>query len=244
VRPPVFFAETASLDGDRIVLAGPEGRHAATARRLAAGERADVTDGAGNVAECRVSALRPAAVELTVVARRREPCPEPRLVVVQAIPKGGRGELAVELMTEAGVDEIVPWAAERCVARWGDNRTSNALRRWRSAAREAAKQSRRAWFPPVAEPVGTAGAARLAGQAALAVLLDPDAAAPLRGLPWPRTGEVVLVVGPEGGVSPAEATALTAAGAVPASVGRTVLRTSSAGALATAVVLSGCGRCG
>ena len=156
-RPPVFLAEPAQLARDEVVLAGPEGRHATTVRRLAAGERADLTDGAGTVAECVVTAAVPGRLELAVLTRRAEPPPEPRVVVVQALCKGDRGTLAVELMTEVGVDVVVPWQAERCVVRWRGERTGQGLGRWRVTAREAAKQSRRGWFPEIAEPAGAGG---------------------------------------------------------------------------------------
>jgi 16S rRNA (uracil1498-N3)-methyltransferase len=245
MRPPVFLAESAQLERDHIVLSGAEGRHAATVRRLTAGERADVTDGAGVIAECVAASARPGTIELAVRARRAEPAPEPRIVVVQAIPKGDRGEQAVEIMTEVGVDLVVPWAAERSVARWRadrNDRAARALARWRTAAREAAKQSRRTWFPGVTEPETTAAVARRCREASLAVLLDPDATAALAGLALPGRGDIVLIVGPEGGVSPAEAGSLVDAGAVPARLGPGTLRTSSAGAVAAALVQSGCGR--
>jgi 16S rRNA (uracil1498-N3)-methyltransferase len=213
-------------------------------RRLVPGERVNLTDGAGTVAECEVVAVRPAAgeLDLAVLARRSEPPPSCRVTVVQAILKGDRGELAVAMMTEVGVDTIVPWQAERCVARWLPDREDKALRRWRSAAREAGKQSRRARFTEVTGSLGTAGvAARVAG-ADLAVLLDYEAAWPLMAFDLPTIGEVVLIVGPEGGVSPQEAAELTAAGAVPARLGPSVLRGSTAGAVAAALVLSSCGR--
>jgi 16S rRNA (uracil1498-N3)-methyltransferase len=211
-------------------------------RRLAAGERADVTDGRGTVAECVVTGAGRGQLELTVVTRRAEVAPDPRIVVVQAIPKGDRGELAVEIMTEVGVDVVVPWAAERCVARWREERAARALARWRGTAREAAKQARRAWFPEVAEPASTADVAERVGAAGLAILLDPDAPAALGSVLLPCGGEIVLIVGPEGGVSPAESSAMIQAGAVSARLGPSVLRASSAGAVAGAIVLSGCGR--
>jgi 16S rRNA (uracil1498-N3)-methyltransferase len=211
-------------------------------RRLAAGERADVTDGRGTVAECVVTGAGRGQLVLTVVTRRAEVAPDPRIVVVQAIPKGDRGELAVEIMTEVGVDVVVPWAAERCVARWREERAARALARWRGTAREAAKQARRAWFPEVAEPASTADVAERVGAAGLAILLDPDAPATLGSVLLPCGGEIVLIVGPEGGVSPAESSAMIQAGAVSARLGPSVLRASSAGAVAGAIVLSGCGR--
>jgi 16S rRNA (uracil1498-N3)-methyltransferase len=211
-------------------------------RRLAAGERADVTDGAGTVAECVVTAVRPGSVDLEVLATRTEPAAEPRIVVVQAIPKGDRGELAVEIMTEVGVDVVVAWQAERCVARWRGDRAGKALARWQATAREAAKQSRRAWIPEVTGPEATPANARRVAAADLAVRLDPDGSAALGRLRLPDRGEIVLIVGPEGGVSPAEADMLAQAGAVTARLGPTVLRSSSAGAVAAALALTGSGR--
>ena len=217
-------------------------------RRLAPGERVDLTDGAGLLAECEVIAARPASGELdvAVLARRSEPEPPCPVTVVQAILKGDRGELAVELMTEVGIDTIVPWAAERCVARWRPDREDKALHRWRSSSREAAKQSRRSRFPEVTGQAQTAEVIDRVHGAALAVLLDPQAGpsltAVLRSAAGPAAGEIVLIVGPEGGVSPRESVELTAAGAVPARLGPSVLRGSTAGAVAGALVLSGSGR--
>jgi len=234
----VFLAERADLDRDPIVLSGAEGRHAATVRRLAAGERVDVTDGAGAIAECVVSAVRPGQIELAVLDRRAEPAPEPRIVVVQAIPKGDRGELAVEIMTEVGVDGVVAWQAERCVARWRADRAGRALARWQATAREAAKQARRAWIPEVTGPEDSQAIARRVAAAPLAVLLDSQARSALGDIPLPDRGEIVVIVGPEGGVSPAETAALAGAGATSARLGPTVLRASSAGAVAAALILA------
>jgi 16S rRNA (uracil1498-N3)-methyltransferase len=202
------------------------------------GERVDITDGAGLVAECVVAASRPAELDLAVCARRAEPPPQPRLAVLQAIPKGDRGELAVELLTEAGADVIVPWAAQRSVAVWRGDRAGRSLARWISAAQQSAKQSRRSWFPEVTEPADLAEAVRRMSAAALAIVLDPDAAEPLTAAAVPAEGEIVLVVGPEGGVSPTENDAFAAAGAVRARLGPTVMRASTAGAVAAGVLLS------
>ena len=158
-QPPVFLAGRAELGQDLILLSGAEGRHAATVRRMRPGERADVADGAGLVAECVVAGHSSQGLELAVLARRAVPRPDPSITVVQAIPKGERGELAVEEMTEVGVDRIVPWAAARSVAIWRAERGARSLGRWRATAREAAKQSRRAWIPEVTEPVSATEAA-------------------------------------------------------------------------------------
>jgi 16S rRNA (uracil1498-N3)-methyltransferase len=240
--PPVFYSEAAALADDRITLTGAEGRHAATVRWLAVGERADVTDGTGRLAECVVVAARPGSLELSVLRRLAEPAPACPVTVVQAILKGERAELAVELLAEVGVDAIVPWAAERCVARWLPDREARALDRWRSSAREAAKQARRARFPEVTGQARISDVIDLVALAGLAVLLDPAAPADLGSVPLPSAGGIVLVVGPEGGTSQAESDALIRAGAITASLGPSVLRGSTAGAVATAVVLSRSGR--
>jgi 16S rRNA (uracil1498-N3)-methyltransferase len=235
----VFIADRASIEQDVVLLSGQEGRHAATVRRLRPGERADLIDGDGMMAQCVVAAAQPGLLELTVVSRQFVPPPQPRICVVQALAKGDRGEQAVETMTEVGVDVIVPWAAERCVASWG---TPRPLERWRATAREAAKQSRRARLPEVTELAATSDVLARAGAAACTILLDPAAAAPVGLLPLPGAGEIILVVGPEGGVSPAETAAFTTAGAVAARLGPTVLRASTAGTAAAAVLFSRCGR--
>ena len=226
------------------MLAGAEGWHATTVRRLAPGERADLTDGVGTIAECVVKSVRPGALELAVLARRTDPAPDPRVVVVQAIPKGDRGELAVETMTEVGVDVVVPWSAERCVVRWRGDRADKGVARWRSTALAAAKQSRRSWFPEVTAVAGTAAVAGLVQAASLALLLDPDARRALGSVAPPAAGagDLVLVVGPEGGISEPEAELLAQAGATGARLGPTVLRASSAGAVAAALIMSSSGR--
>ncbi len=242
MSPPVFHAGTDVLEHDTVVLDGPEGRHAATVRRLRPGERVDLTDGEGLLAECVVAAADRASLTLDVRARHREPPPAPRLVVVQALPKGDRGELAVETMTEVGVDVIVPWAAERCVTRWRPERREKALGRWRGAAREAGKQARRSRLPVVAELASTADVAERLAAASLALVLHEEADAPLSAVEPPAEGEIVLVVGPEGSIAPEELEKFAAAGGRPVRLGPTVLRTSTAGVAAAAVLMAATGR--
>lgn len=235
--PPVFLVAPGELTGPVIKLSGPEGHHAAVVRRLRPGEQASLSDGNGTLAEGVVAEVGKDSVTLDIRAVYTVPPPQPRLIVAQALPKGDRGELAVELMTEVGVDAVIPWAAERSVTRWQAERGAKALARWRSTAREAAKQSRRAWLPEITGLATTrALAPRVA--AAYAIVLEADAPVRLHELPLPETGDILLVVGPEGGISGAERAALGDAGAVEARLGPTVLRTSTAGATAAAVLLS------
>lgn len=236
---PVFVCE--DLAGARVVLDGPEGRHAAGSRRMAAGEAVDLVDGRGTRAHCRVLSSGKDTLTLEVVARTVEPPPALRLVLVQALPKAERGELAVELATEVGVDEVVPWVAARCVMQWKGDRGERQHARWTATAREAAKQSRRAWVPAVAPLHTTAQvAARVAG--ARALVLHEGADEPLTGAALPAGGELLLVVGPEGGIDERELAAFEAAGAAPVRLGPTVLRTSTAGAAALAVLSARTGR--
>ena len=239
--PPVFLVPPGTVTGGSLTLDGPEGHHAAAVRRLRAGERADVSDGAGTLAEGVVASVGKDTVTLDIVAVHHAPSPSPRLAVAQALPKGDRGELAVELMTEVGVDAVIPWAAARSITKWQAERGAKALAKWRATAREAAKQSRRAWLPDIPEMSGTAALAKRAA-GAFTIVLEADADAKLTRLTLPADGEILLLVGPEGGISPQERAALKDAGAVEARLGPTVLRTSTAGAAAAAILLSRTGR--
>jgi 16S rRNA (uracil1498-N3)-methyltransferase len=181
-------------------------------------------------------------VDLLVRSVTPVPPASPAITVVQALPKGDRGELAVEMMTEIGADAIVAWQAARSVARWQGARAEKSLEKWRRTAREAAKQARRAWIPPVTGPAGLDDVRELVSSSDRAIVLEAAADAPLSGLDLPGSGSIVLVVGPEGGLTPDERTALADAGATEARLGPTVLRTSTAGAAASSVLLTRSGR--
>jgi 16S rRNA (uracil1498-N3)-methyltransferase len=241
VTPPLFLVD-ALPDGDTVALDGDEGRHAARVKRLAVGETVLVADGRGAVATCVVTAVRPDGLELRVDSRADAPEPEPRLVVVQALPKGDRAELAVEVLTELGADVVVPWAASRSITRWDGPRGAKALEKWRRTAREAAKQSRRPRVPDVAELATTAHVGLRITAAGSALVLHEDATESLAAVPLPACGDLVVVVGPEGGVAPDEIAAFEAAGARAVRLGAPVLRTSTAGAAALAALSLRLGR--
>jgi 16S rRNA (uracil1498-N3)-methyltransferase len=229
----VFFAE--KLDGDELTLEGTEGRHAAVVRRIGPGERVRLTDGRGAWAEGPVVAAGKAGVTVAVDERGSVPAARPRVVVVQAVPKGERAELAVEMLTEVGADVIVPWNAERSQFRANSERVAKTLAKWQAWAFEASKQSRRSWFAEVAPIASTAEVAQLLAAAALPVVLHEEATVPLAALDVPDDGDVVIVIGPEGGIAPDE---LTAFGVEPVRLGDTVLRTSTAGVAAAAALLA------
>jgi 16S rRNA (uracil1498-N3)-methyltransferase len=235
---PVFVVDSAVLHNATIELTSDEGHHAAVVKRIRPGEHVILTDGRGAGAACRVQSVSKQGLVTEVAWWMTERPPQPRLIVVQAIPKGEHAERAVDLVTEVGADLIVPWAASRNVVKWEGDREARALARWRSTAHAAAKQSRRLWFPEVASVHTTVEVARLVSEAALALVLDESAERAVSQFDIPQEGDLVLVVGPEGGITPDELARLTDAGAKPALLGPTVLRSSTAGVVAAAAVLS------
>ncbi|MBT2505089.1 16S rRNA (uracil(1498)-N(3))-methyltransferase [Streptomyces sp. ISL-98] len=244
---PVFVVDKLSAGpGGRFVLDGPEGRHAVSVKRLRAGEDVVLTDGLGRWADCVVRETEGKdrlVVQMDAVSE--EPEPTPRITVVQALPKGDRGEVAVETMTETGVDAIVPWQASRCITQWRGDRGLKSLAKWRATAREAGKQSRRVRFPEVADAMSTKQVGALLATADFAAVLHEDRdcdSGALATVPLPAEGSIVLVVGPEGGVSPEELAVFAEAGAGPYRLGSTVLRTSTAGTAAAALLLGRTGR--
>ena len=252
---PLFFADPARLRaaavGDLVVLDGAEGRHAATVRRLSVGEKLELSDAEGLLCSAEVAAVSGHAIHARIVARTLVPEPSPHLTVVQALVKGERDERAVETMTEVGVDTIVPWEAGRSVVRWDPARAAKGVARWRSTAHEAAKQARRPRIPLVADTETTAQVVERVRQlfsssgstvSSVALVLHESATRPLSEIAVAGIGDVVLIVGPEGGISDDELGAFEAAGAQSVRLGPTVLRTSTAGTVAAAIVLGGSGR--
>jgi 16S rRNA (uracil1498-N3)-methyltransferase len=255
VSNPVFFTPAGTLDqlvpGATFVLEGAEARHAVTVKRLAVGEPVDIADGAGKRITGTVAAVAPQ--ELTVECGEvvTEPRPDVRLVLVQALAKGDRDELAAETATELGIDAVVPWQAERSIVRWKPERAAKAHAKWQSVVAAAAKQARRAWIPEVRAAVDGNGLQAAVAAADLAVILHEDAVRPLRQVleAWHQQAgdggvarEVLLIVGPEGGISPREVTRLCHAGAVTALLGHHVLRSSTAGPAATVLASDILGR--
>jgi len=188
------------------------------------------------VAESEVVLAGHEGLRVVVRSRIEVPPPEPEFVLVQALPKGDRGPLAVDLATELGVDRIVPWTASRCVTRWKDDRVAKGVAKWRAAAHAASKQSRRARVPEVTQPMTTREVCGLLADADLALVLHEQARRPLAELEVPQEGTIVVVVGPEGGLTDGEVVAFRAAGAQAVRLGAEVLRTSSAGAAALAAL--------
>ncbi|CAM3815122.1 16S rRNA (uracil(1498)-N(3))-methyltransferase [Isoptericola cucumis] len=251
---PVFLAEGSDLGslapGGLYVLDGAEGRHAGVVQRRGPGERLDVVDGAGTRLRCVVESVDGPQVHLRVEDVVVDPAPGVVLTLVQALAKGDRDELAVEAAVEVGVDAVVPWQAERSVVVWRGQRAAKSRAKWVATVRSAVKQARRACLPPVSEALTSRRLAARAGEVVAAggavVVLHEDASTPLAdvALPSREPAELLVVVGPEGGISDEEVAALADAGAVPARLGPHVLRTSTAGPVAIALLSQRLGRWG
>lgn len=235
---PVYVQEfpTPPTVGEVIELTGDEGRHAVSVKRTSVGEQIELVDGHGTRAVITVTGVSGKDRLVGVVdCVASEPAPRPTVTVVQALPKAARSELTVDLLTQAGADVIVPWQAGRSVANWG-KKQDKGLAKWRAAARAAAKQSRRSRIPEIT-PVGDqAAVAALIQAAPLALMLHEDATGKITDQSVAQVDSVVLIIGPEGGISPAELDAFTTAGAHPVRLGPEVLRTASAGMVALAAL--------
>ncbi|MGV0745751.1 16S rRNA (uracil(1498)-N(3))-methyltransferase [Mycolicibacterium sp. XJ870] len=236
----LFYVDALPGATELAVVDGDEGFHAANVRRIRVGEEIDLSDGAGALAHCVVEEVTKGRLSARVLDRRTVAPASPLVTVVQALPKSDRSELAVELATEAGADEFIAWQAARCVARWDGPKVEKGLRRWGAVARSAARQSRRAYIPVVDGVVSTAGlVGRVASDVdagAVVLALYESATAPITELPLAQADSLMLIVGPEGGISDDEIAALTAAGARPVRLGPSVLRTSTAAAVALGAI--------
>lgn len=224
--------------GARVGLSGEEARHAVTVARVRLGERIAIGDGSGFLVWGAVVAATPAEFAIEVDEVRHEPEPEPPLWLAQALAKGDRDELAVQAATELGVAGVIPWAAERSVSRWDGAKAARGRERWGAIVREASKQAIRSRVPDVAALATTAELAALPGAV---LVLDPLGDVALTEVPLDDE-RVTLVVGPEGGIAPRESETLVAAGARRVRLGGEVLRTSTAGPAALAVLNARLGR--
>ncbi|NUL45022.1 16S rRNA (uracil(1498)-N(3))-methyltransferase [Cellulosimicrobium funkei] len=254
---PLFYVGDGELNpasaGDTVVVSGAEARHAAQVMRLSPGERVDVADGSGRRVSGVVHSAAPDRLEVTAETVHDEPAPHPELVLVQALAKGDRDLLAIQTATELGLDAVHPWQAERSIVRWKGDKAAKALIKWEAALLSAAKQARRARVPRTETVLDGVEVASVCGPGSLVLVLHEDAQqslgeavaeAGLVTLTGGAVDRIVLVVGPEGGISPAETAALSEAGGRPVLLGHHVLRSSTAGPAAVAVLQQLLGRFG
>ena len=236
---PLFFTALARQlkPGQVFVLSGDEGKHAATVKRMRAGEKLQLGDGTGVRVSATVLQNLGSTLEVSIDAIHDEPLPKLQLTLVQALAKGDRDELAVQAATELGAIQIVPWQANRCISKWDGPKLVKGVNRWQTIVSEAAKQSLRVWTPKVLPAADTASLAALVQDFDLVLVLDPTASVSLKSL-IPNQGRVAVVVGPEGGIDESELTELEAAGAKRVHLGSGILRTSTAGLAAISAILA------
>lgn len=240
---PHFFVEPADVDGDEALLRGDQARHLAVVLRARPGDPVSLADGTGARYRARVEDAAPEAVRLRVLEREIVPEPLPRLTVVQALPKGRKLDEVVEKLSEIGVDRLAPVHSARSPVVLDAAKAAKARARWEAVALAAAKQSRRARPLEVAEvgqwrgafPDGVAG-----------VVLWEEAGTPLRDVLAGLTAqgapeELILAVGPEGGLTAEE---VRDSGLPAAGLGPTILRTETAALVAAASALTLLGRLG
>jgi len=238
MEPAYFLVETTDLDSPVFNIKGTEAHHALRVRRVREKEKLVVTDGFGMVGEVEVLALGPGdQVTVKVISKKIKVKKKPRVAVAQALAKGERSDLAIESLTEVGVDEIIPWQANRCIVKW-DDKSEKGVEKWKQIARESSKQSRRAFFPEITNCLDSKKIIGIFKNYSKVIILDPDSTALFTNLIQQITEDVLLIIGPEGGIEESEMQLFSENGALTASLGETILRTSTAGGISAAIFLS------
>ena len=238
MEPAYFLVETSDLDSPVFNIKGTEAHHALRVRRVREKEKLVVTDGFGLVGEVEVLALGPGdQVTVKVVDKKNKVKKKPKVAVAQALAKGERSDLAVESLTEVGVDEIIPWQANRCIVKW-DDKSEKGVEKWKQIARESSKQSRRAFFPEILNCLNSKELVGIFEDFSKVIVLDPDSTVLFTDLVEHITEDVLLIIGPEGGIDENEMQLFSEYGALTATLGETILRTSTAGGISVAILHS------
>lgn len=237
---PVFLGNLSDplpAVGSSVVLDGPEGRHAATVRRIRPGEQVIIADGAGRGIGGRVTDAGKSSITVEVQQTMITPDPKIKITVARALAKGDRSDIALEMITELGATMIIPWQSARAIVRWSGDRADKSRAKWQATVREATKQSRRLRIPTVDQLATTKQLVTKINDHDLTLILHEEATIRLPELALPDSGRVMIIVGPEGGIAPDELELLTTAGGTPISISDGVLRTSTAAAVAMAAIL-------
>ncbi len=233
---PLFRFNEPLVPGQEVQLTGTEGHHAAAVRRMRVGEAIALTDGRGLKARGVVRAVAPKQLTVAVHSVETIESPVVSFTLVQAVAKGDRDELAIQAATELGAGKVVPWQADRSISKW-DGKEEKNRERWQQIVDEAAKQALRPWFPPVTQVQSSKSLAKqIAESAGTFLVLDPTSPISLNQVELSKSGEVALIVGPEGGITEAELALVETAGAKRVHLGTGILRTSTAGMAAISVL--------
>lgn len=233
---PLFIVENIPDRGD-LVIEGDEAHHAGSVSRIKIGEKINVTNGVGRIAEVEVLDINKRNIGCRILEVRDEPRSRVVLTVIQALTKGDRARETIELLTEGGAEIIIPWQAAHSIGQWKEDK--DAQGKWRSWAREATKQSRRTWIPEILDLHTTAEVKRRIEDCELAIVLHEDGSERFSQVisgATPR--EILIIVGPEGGISEDEVASFVSAGAHSARLGKPVFRSAHAGVAALSALQS------
>ena len=229
-----YFLSNFTQGDQRITLDDKESHHAISVRRVKLGEKIYVTNGEGLLAAGEVISLDK-KLEVEVHNFEQISKTKKQITVLQAVLKGDRSDFAVELMSEVGVSQIAFWSADRSVARI-EAKSEKVLQRWQLLAAAATKQSRQAWLPKISYCRGIEEAIELFKDHQEIYLLDYEAEDALSIAN--ESSRILFIVGPEGGLTEDEKSIFTSHGAKSINIGKTVLRGSTAGAVAAAVAFN------
>ncbi|MCL1907082.1 MAG: 16S rRNA (uracil(1498)-N(3))-methyltransferase [Propionibacteriaceae bacterium] len=225
--------------GSTVVVDGAEAHHMSV-RRIRLGEVVTLTNGEGRGVTGVVNELGKDHAEVVVADILIDTHRTPRVTIVQALPKKDRTDQAIDLMTEVGVEGIIPWQASRSIVKWEGDKAETNRARWQKIARESSKQARRLSFPTIGPLMQTAEVVDLITASSCTLIMHEKALTPIAFTTPHPPGQCLIIIGPEGGLTHEEVEAFELAGGVTCSMGPTVLRTSTAGAVACVLAHNQC----
>jgi 16S rRNA (uracil1498-N3)-methyltransferase len=228
-------------DSNLIEVSGDEAHHAIKVLRTSVGEEILISDGTGNWVRACVEYIEKKTFTAKVLERGFQPEKSPRLIVVQGLPKSDRVKDAIEILVESGVDVIIPWQADRSISKW----QKDSLTKWQSVAEAATKQSRRFRKPEIIDGLSLSQLLEIESENSAVLVMHESATTKLSEVVTSKfagMSEIVIVIGPEGGISDSELELLQSTGAHIVGLGPEVFRSAHAGGAALSAVSALIGR--
>ena len=228
-------------DSNLIEVSGDEAHHAIKVLRINIGEEILISDGAGNWVRASVENIEKKTFAAKVLERGFQQEKSPRLIVVQGLPKSDRVKDAIEILVESGVDLIIPWQADRSISKW----QKDSLDKWKNAAVAATKQSRRFRKPEIIDGLSLSQLLEIESENSAILVMHESAETKLSQVVTSKfadMSEIIIVIGPEGGISESELELLQSVGAHIVGLGPEVFRSAHAGGAALSAVSALIGR--